>query len=207
LASLKAIAAVCNAICYILESAAEEDKAELGFSDMALSFQVFGSKDFTKKAINVGASVFLYRVLPNLTHRTPAGRTLPNGRRQRSRLPVDLHLLVTAWGDAADTQNKIVGWMLRTLEDYPSIPANVLNQLHPKTFQPDETVDLVINEMSGEELLHLWEVLSGEDTSYQISIPYVVRAVQLESRREQPEGEPVQVRSLGMGVLEGGPQE
>jgi hypothetical protein len=194
LAGVTALAAVCEAIRHVLESTASAEN--LGFE---MKFKVYGPADFPDGEVKTGVSVFLYRVLPNLTHRTPAGRLGPDGRRQRTRLPVDMHIILTAWGQTSDTQNTIVGWMMRTLEDYPTIPASVLNISHPGTFAPDEGIELVISEMPGEELLRLWELL-GEHL-YRVSVPYVARAVFLDSRLQEPAGEPVQVRVASVGFL------
>ena len=195
MAGIRAIAATCEAVRHVLESAAAAD--DLGF---AMTFRVYGPAEFglAEPLITNGVSVFLYRVLPNLSHRTPAGRTLPDGRRHRTHLPVDLHLLLTVWASLPETQNTIVAWLMRTLEDYPTLPASLLNINHEGTFAAEESVELVLNEMPGEEILHLWEVLGQR--IYQISVPYVVRALFLESQRIEAVAEPVQVRTFAMGV-------
>jgi hypothetical protein len=195
MAGVRAVAATCEAVRHVLESAAAADS--LGFD---MQFQVYGPADFGREdpPITTGVSVFLYRVLPNLSHRTPAGRVLPDGRRHRSHLPVDLHLLLTIWAGLPETQNTIVAWLMRTLEDYPTLPASLLNINHEGTFAAEESVELVLNEMAGEEILHLWEVLGQR--IYQISIPYVVRALFIESQRIEPVAEPVQVRTFAVGV-------
>ncbi len=48
--------------------------------------------------------------------------------------------------------------------------------------------------------MHLWEVL-GQQTTYHISVPYVARALFIESQRETTTAGPVQARVLDMGVL------
>jgi hypothetical protein len=197
-ATVNAINATCLAIRHVLETAAEADN--LGVD---LHIRVYGPADFrgdTNNAITTGVSIFLYRVLPNLNHRTPAGRLEPDGARHRTQLPLDLHILLTAWATLPETENMIVGWMMRTLEDYPTLPASVLNSGVAGTFRPDESVELVIGEMPGEEVLHLWEVLG--ERIYHISIPYVARAVFIESDLIQSRGEPVQTRTLDMRALE-----
>ncbi len=192
MADEKAIRAVCEAICHILRSAAKAD-------NLKADFQVYGPADFKDNTVKSGVTIFLYRVLPNLSHRTPAGGLLPNGHRQRTKLPLDLHLLLTVWSKDPDTEHLLVAWMMRTLEDYPTIPASILNIKHEKTFATDESIELVIGEMGGEEILHLWEVL-GERV-YHITIPYVARMVTIESRREELAGEPMQVRALDLRRL------
>lgn len=188
----------------------EAQRTELGLDTIDPQFAVYTSKDFSDPAgqreVTVGATVFLYRVLPNIHRRTPAGRVLPDGRRRRTSLPLDLHLIVTIWGDQADTQNLLVGWVLRELEDYPTIPASVLNLNQAQAvFDPEESVELTISEMSGEEILQLWDQLgNGGDIYYRISIPYIVRAVSVESSRFVETGDPTQVRTLDMQRFDGG---
>jgi hypothetical protein len=203
MATTEAVSAVCETIARLLTTSATED----GLDIPNVSFQVYSSQDFTAtdRRVRSGASIFLYRVLPNLSHRTPAGRLLSNGTRQIHRLPLDLHLIVTIWGNTADTQARLVGWVLRTLEDYPVIPASTLNGGRAGVFQEeDESVELLLSEIDSEELLQLWDVLGNGDLQYQVSIPYLVRNVQIDSQRVREAGEPVQVRTADMQRLQGG---
>ncbi|MEM6353987.1 MAG: DUF4255 domain-containing protein [Cyanobacteria bacterium J06639_14] len=221
MASFHGIAAVCEAIAHILDTAmTEEEQNTLGLSGSTLTFSVYQSDDFgtantdgDRATITAGASIFLYRVMPNLSHRTPSGRTLPDGSQQLTQLPVDLHLIVTIRGGRASTQNLLVGWVMRTLEDYPVIPATVLNHAAGNLFSSpqnqaffanDEAVELVLGEMSGEELLQLWDTLGDGDGRYQISIPYLVRNLFIDSTRSRTLGAPVQVRTADIQALTGG---
>ena len=213
MASVHGIAAVCEAITHILKTSMTNEQAmELGLGELSPTFAVYRTDDFEPsmqnpgaESMTSGASIFLYRVLPNLSHRTPAGRLLPDGTQQLTQLPLDLHLLVTIWGEDASTQNLLVGWVMRTLEDYPIIPATILNLAANRTvFAEDEAVELLLSEMSGEELLQLWDTLGSADGRYQISIPYLVRNLFIDSMRSRPLGEPVQVRTADMQAIAGG---
>jgi hypothetical protein len=200
-ATTDAINAVCNAIIHILQSAMAAQRVALGFDQINPQFAVYSSRDFTdppgQVEVTTGATVFLYRVLPNIHHRTPAGRILPDGQRQRPKLPLDLHLIVTIWGANPVSQNRLVGWVTRTLEDYPTIPPAILNLNATRPiFNPDEAVELTISEMSGDELLQIWDQLGDGNVTYHISIPYLVRAVGIESQRVLNELEAVQIRSM-----------
>jgi hypothetical protein len=202
-ATVNAIAGVCEAIRLILDSTMEADVAELGLTSMKPVFEVVNATRYASMPTNNTLTVMAYRVLPNLSHRTPAGRLLPNGGRQRTRLPVDLHLFVTIWATSASTQNKLIAWAMRTLEDYPTLPASLLNMEYPGTFAQDEAVELAIGELTLEETLNLWEKLSKNETGYQVSIPYIARAIFLESKREDPAGDLVQIREFDFDGLEG----
>jgi hypothetical protein len=129
---------------------------------------------------------------------------LPDGRRQFTKLPLDLNIIITIWGENPDTQNRLVGWVLRTLEDYSVIPASVLNIGSTRPiFEEDEVVEVILSEISGEELLQLWEMIGNGDQYYQISIPYLVRNVRIDSRRTNELGEPVQVRTSDLRRING----
>jgi hypothetical protein len=192
MAGTRAIAATLNAIRHVLEVEAPGTD----FGGVQLQFAVYGPDDFRTGEVTSGASIFLYRVLPNLSHRIPSGRIQPDGSRRRTQLPVDVHVLLTAWASSAATENAIVGWMMRTIEDYPTLPASILNVNDPGVFRDEESVEIVIGEMPGEELLHLWEVLG--QGRYHVTIPYVARAIYIESQREMVGAGSVQTRALDM---------
>jgi hypothetical protein len=90
------------------------------------------------------------------------------------------------------------------LEDYPLIPAAVLNiGSTTPVFTDTEAVELLLSEMEGEELLQLWDMLGNGEVHYQITIPYLVRSLLLDSRRTLATGEPVQSRTLEMYEFDG----
>jgi hypothetical protein len=187
MATYRAISAVSDAIVHLLRS----QYTPQDFDGNQLQFAVYLAKDFISP-MDAGISVFLYRIYPNGNLRTPPGRSGPDGRRQRPMLPLDLHFLVTAWAKDASLQHAIAAWMMRILEDTPSLPTGLLNYRFLNTFQSDETVELVLTELTTEELFRIWEVIVNN--AYQISVPYVARNVRIESTRLVTPGEPVQER-------------
>ena len=99
MASYRAVSAISEAVINLLSS-------HFRFEDFnnQLEFRIYQAQDFSR-AMEAGVSLFLYRILPNGTYRTPTGRLGPNGRRYNTRLPVDLHFILTAWGrDASSTE-------------------------------------------------------------------------------------------------------
>ncbi len=116
----------------------------------------------------------------------------PNGQAYRYQLPVDLHFLLTAWAQDASLQHTIAGWMMRVIEDTPTLPAGLLNRKFPNLFESNETVTITAAELNTEELFRIWEVIVHH--SYQISVPYVVRQVRIDSSRQFTTGRPVQER-------------
>jgi hypothetical protein len=158
-----------------------------------LEFKVYSAKDFTQP-MDSGVSLYLYRVFVNGSHRAPKGRVESDGTRHRTKLPLDLHFLLTAWGRDASLQHAIAGWMMRMMEDTPVLPAGLLNTRVQDVFDPGETMELSLGELDTENLLRLWEILT--QNLYHISIPYIARNIYIESTRTLAQGASVQERTF-----------
>ncbi len=191
MADYRAIMTVGKAVIELLRSNYSQNRDDFNHE---LEFDVYRAKDFSTKPIIAGVSLFLYRVFPNGTQRTPSGRIGPNGQRYQTQLPIDLHFLLTAWGQDASLQQKIAGWMMRTLEDMPILPASLLNSAVPDIFRPDETVEISLAELDTEILVRMWNMLLEID--YQLSVPYIARNIRIESTQIIAPGEPVQERTF-----------
>ena len=187
------IASTLEAVVRVLRAA--YDPAD--FNGAVLDFQVYVSDDFTHP-MEQGVSLFLYRIYPNGAVRAPQGRLLPDGRRQRTKLPLDLHFLATAWARKASLQHEIAGWMMRVIEDNPVLTADLLNAPRPGVFHPEETVALNHTDLSVEDTFRIWDTVI--DHSYQLSVPYVARTVEIESPRLDGYGT-VQERVFAPGQL------
>jgi len=174
MATYAAIAATCETVVRLLRSNYDPSM----FNGAVLDFQVYVAHDFTTP-MQEGVSVFLYRIYQNGNNRTPAGRLLPDGSRQATKLPIDLHFLLTAWAQKASLQNEIAGWMMRVMEDNATLPASLLNAAQPGVFRPDEGVDITLTELSVEDMFRVWEVMIGH--VYQLSVPYQARMIEIES--------------------------
>lgn len=161
-----------------------------------LEFKVFSSRDFTNNTISNGASLFVYRLYANGAYRTPAGRLGPDGKKLLTELPLEMHFLITVWGKDPSLQLTLAGWIMRILEDTPSLPVGLLNSVIPGTFNHDETVDISLAELRTEDLLRIWDVIGLN--VYQLSIPYVARVIHIESDQTliAPDRDLVQQRML-----------
>ena len=194
MATYRGIEATCQAVAGLLR-----DNYDPTAFNRDLDFQVLSTGAFTA-GLNAGVSVFLYRIMVNDAHRTPPGRRTDTGALTHTQLPVDLHLILTAWAPEASLQQVIAGWMMRTLEDNRILPPGLLNRMLGGVFRDDEAVELLTGDMVTEDLLHLWEVLGTGH--YQLSVPYVARNVRIESHREIDVGALVQERTTHYAVPE-----
>jgi hypothetical protein len=202
-ATYRAIEATCKATIYLLKSNYKKSLFENGYDPLSspMEFEVYSTANFLTP-MEAGISLFLYRILPNGTFRTPPGRIGPNGERYDTKLPLDLHFLLTAWAKEASLQQALLGWMMRILEDTPILPYGLLERSLAGVFQPDEAVEIVLAELNTEDLLHIWETLPH--ANYQLSVAYMARNVRLESSRASAVGRTVQKRRYDYQKVENG---
>jgi hypothetical protein len=195
-ATYHAIAAVGQALLGMLEDACPRDEFP------AAQFALFQAADFQNPPIKEGVSLYLYRVAVNGTQRNRPARLAPGGRRFRPSLPLDLHYLMTPWAETAAKQQRLLGWSMRVLEDMAILPAGLLNHPGPEpdTFAPAETVELVCEPISLQDMANVWEAFK---MNLQLSAAYVARMVLIDSALEVAEGPPAQTRALGFAK---GPQ-
>jgi hypothetical protein len=188
MAKSQAIAATSEAILGLLQSAA------VGGEFDGLTFAHYQASDF-ESPMSAGISLYLYRLTVSSNRNLPA-RLGPDGRRYLPPLPLDLHFLVTAWADDAIKQQRLLGFAIRTLEDTPILPAGVLNEHGPEpdVFRPEETVELVFESLSVQDISSVWDVAQ---TKEQPSAPYTARMVEIESEVSLEEAAAVQTRELG----------
>jgi hypothetical protein len=174
MADFRAIMAVNEAIVKLLRSnyRAEDFNNEL-------EFKVFTSKDFTDNTISNGVSVFPYRIFVNGVNRLPTGRLGRNGEQMKNKLPLEFHCLITLWGQDSTLQNTLAGWVMRVIEDNPTLHSNLLNSAVADVFSHDESVDISFAELSTEDMFRIWDVLGVN--VYQLSIPYLIRVIELDS--------------------------
>jgi hypothetical protein len=189
MATTSAIAATAEAIIRLLRSSYDPTQ----FNNAPLDFQVYVANDFLNP-MDEGVSLLLYRIFQDGTNRTPPGRLQPNGQRGPTKLPLELHFLLTAWAKTGSLQDEIAGWMMRTLEDNPVLYPSLLNSYKPDVFFPEETVEISLAQLSTEDMFDIWDVIIRH--TYQLSVPYVARVVRIESTLSSVTGAQIQERFM-----------
>lgn len=194
MANFNAIAATSEALRRYLKEAPRPDFPQL-------DVDLYQAADFQKPVPAGGRiSLFLFRVAVNTTRRNLPPR-LGEDRKTRYRAPVplDLFFLMSAWALNAEFQQRLLGWCVRTLEDAPILPASMLNRLQTKAvFRETETVELVCDPLSLQDLNVIWEVVKPNPP---LSISYVARMIAIESEIPLVEGDLVQTRTFDMNQL------
>jgi hypothetical protein len=195
MATHRGIESACRAVVELLR-----DNYDPSAFNRDLEFTVLSTGGF-ESGLTAGVSVYPYRIMINEAHRTPPGRRGDDGELRNTQLPLDIHMILTAWAPEPSLQHSIAGWMMRTMEDHRVLPPGLLNRLTPGVFRDDEAVEILVGEMVTEDLLHLWELLgSGR---YQLSVPYVARNIRIESQRELITAAPVQERITDYATVAG----
>ena len=173
MAKHNAIAAVGQAILGLLSAARSSPEFAKA------QFELYQGHNF-QSPMDKGICLYLHRITPSSNIRNLPTRLAPNGKRFRPSLPIDLHYLLIAWAPEPVQQQLLLGWAMRELENTPVLSASLLNQHSPEqdTFDPSETVDLVIDNIPALEMAAIWEVASQHT---QLSVPYVARTVRIDS--------------------------
>ena len=194
MATYRAIAATGLAIRGLLENScpvAEFPNAE---------FELYRPNNFDSP-MAIGVSLYLYRVAVNTSRRNQPPTIGPDGKRRRPPLPLDLSYMLTVWGQTAEVQHRLLGWAMRELENTPILPSSLLNHYvsETDTFRPDETVELICDATSLQDLNTLWEGFKANKTNQHLSVTYTARMLLIESELEISEYPPVQTRVLEIG--------
>jgi hypothetical protein len=194
LATYHAISAIGQAVVSLLKSA----RAASEFP--SIDVRLFQAKDVQSVTEFEGLSLFLYRVAVSGARRQMPAAIAPSGQLYRRPLPVDLFYLLTPWARTAEMQHLLLAWAMRTIEDSPSLPAALLNSHFPndRPFRSDETVELLHDPLSVQDLNNIWEILGKHNV--QVSTSYLVRVVPIDSQQlEPPDAGPVQTRVFDTG--------
>lgn len=177
MAGFAGIAAVGTSIERFLNRCFELEEPVEGIAARTTAVLVSG-QDFERSVIGdriprPGLSIFLYRIEINKSTRAAwSGVGSASGR---SHLPVDLHYILTAWGENAEAEHRILG---KTLQCLDSVPVLTGPLLHPSGgWAPNESVQLLCGELSTEELMRTFDSLP---IKYRLSICYVARLARID---------------------------
>ncbi|WP_457353994.1 DUF4255 domain-containing protein [Roseateles sp. P5_D6] len=191
MANHRAIAAASTALAGLIRDHYPRDEFGAG-----LEVQLYQMRDF-ESPMQDGFSVCLYRVAINGSVRNLTMRRSPDGRNFRPSLPLDLHYMVTPWAQDAEMQHRMLGWVMRLMEDTGTLSAGHLNHYlsETDTFAPHEALDLVCDPLSLTDYLTLWDRLQPRLPA---SATYTLRMAFIDSDVHVEGGAAVQTRRFDM---------
>jgi len=191
MANYRAIAAVSSALQGLIRDRYPRDEFGAG-----LEIALYQTRNF-ESPMQDGFSVYLFRVAINGAVRNLTLRRTPDGRRFRPSLPLDLHYMITPWAQDVERQHRMLGWVMRTMEDIGVFSAGHLNHYvsETDTFAPHEGLEIICDPLSLSDYLTLWDRLRPRLPA---SATYALRMVLIDSDVRIPDGSPVQTRQFDM---------
>lgn len=173
MANYRAIAAASTTLQSLLRDRYPRDAFGTG-----LPVELYQPKDFATP-MGEGIAVCLWRVAPNTTRRNLPPRTDALGRRFRPSLPIDLNYLLVPFAEQAERQQRLLGWLLRAMEDLGPLVAAQLNHALSESdvFADVESVDLLNDPLALADYLTLWDRIKALPPS----ATYVMRLLLLDS--------------------------
>lgn len=173
MANYRAIAATSTALAGLLRDRYPRDEFGAG-----LDISLYQARDF-ESPMQDGFSIYLFRVAVNGAMRNLTLRRSPDGRRYRPSLPLDLHYMITPWAQDSERQQRMLGWVMRLMEDTSVLSAGHLNHYMPETdtFGAQEGIEVVCDPLSLNDYLTLWDRLRRLPSS----ATYAMRMVLIDS--------------------------
>ena len=192
MANYRAIAATGAAIAGLIRDRYPREEFGTG-----LQVVLYQTRDFDSPMEQDGFSVYLFRVAVNGTVRNRPPRRAPDGRRFRASLPLDLYFMITPWAQDVERQLRMLGWVMRTMEDVGVLSAGHLNHYlqETDTFAPHEGLELICDPLSLNDYLTLWDRLRPRLPA---SATYTLRVVTLDSEIVMDDAGPLQSREYGL---------
>ena len=172
MANYSAIYSVGNSIGQYLQSVYPTDLS----TNFACTFRVVSSTEIANEEtteLDKTVSIFLHRVTVNENFR--AASVLTNSPNKQPVVYLDLHYLLTYWGTSAQAEQTILGWTIQQLQTAPILDSSILSS--DAGWDPTETVQLVLADLSLEDILRIWDALGPK---YRLSVGYIARVVRID---------------------------
>ena len=165
-----------------------------------LNVDCYQAKDIEKGLTGDGFAILMWRVAINTQRRARGPRVDIFGRRFKPSLPLDISFLVIPVASAVEKQLRMLGWVMRALEDAGAITAAQLNDYlaEDSIFAVDEDIDLVCDPLSVVDQLSMWDRIRR----HPLFANYVVRMVLLDSALDLDDTGIVLERGFEVGVAE-----
>jgi len=194
MAQHQAIAAVAAAIRGLIRERYPRDAFD------TLTVEMYQAKDIEKGLTVDGFAILPWRVAINTQRRARGPRVDIFGRRFRPALPLDLSFLIIPVASSTEKQLRMLGWMMRALEDAGSITAAQLNDYLTEDgiFSVEEDVDLVCDPLSVVDQLSMWDRIRR----HPLFVNYLVRMVLIDSNQALDDTGIVLERGFGVGIAE-----
>lgn len=166
-------------------------------SDYPCEFRLISSGELAEtESMGTAVTLYLYRIEidPNTRNQTH----LRGSKITPHPLSLALFYLIMIWADSALAEHTITAWVMSQLHQHPILDKSTLSG--SGEWDGADQIHIVPMEMSNEDLMRLWDVLTP---NYRLSLPYIARVVRIDPD-EVAAGRPVVATRFGYGELESG---
>ena len=165
-----------------------------------LTVEVYQAKDVEKGITDEGFAIVLWRIGVNAQLRARGPRTDPFGRRFRSSLPLDLSFIVIPVSTSAEKQLRMLGWLLREIEDSGVVTAAQFNEYlgEDSIFSAAEDAEIVLDPLSVADQLTMWDRIR----KHPLIAHFQMRTLLIDSAQAIDENEPVVERAFEARPME-----
>lgn len=163
-------------------------------SEYPCEFRLISSGELAENE-NLGTSVTIYLYRAEIDKNTRNQAYTRDSKLITHPLSLALFYLIIVWADSALAEHTITSWVMSQLHQHPILDKSTLSA--SGNWHHGDQVSVVPMEMSNEDLMRLWDVLSP---NYRLSLPYVARVVRIEPD-EVEEGLPVVATRFGYGDI------
>jgi hypothetical protein len=118
-------------------------------------------------------TLYLYRVTVD-----PHTRNVPclNGTDGQVPLSLALHYLLSVWCDTAQTEQLVLGWVMRQLYEHQALTPSDL--VPDAGWEASDVIQVVPSELTNEDTMRIWDALQP---GYRLSVSYTARVVRIDS--------------------------
>jgi hypothetical protein len=194
MAQYQAIAAVAAAIRGLIRERYPRDAFN------SLTVEIYQAKEIEKGLTGDGFAILPWRVAINTQRRARGPRVDIFGRRFKPSLPIDVSFMIIPVASSSEKQLRMLGWVMRALEDAGPITAAQLNDYltEDNNFTVEEDVDLVCDPLALADQLNMWDRIR----KHPLFANYLVRMVLIDSALPLDENGVVLERGFGVGLAE-----
>lgn len=145
--------------------------------------KLLGSQELATAPSGQALGIYLYRLAVDPFARNRYLAAAEGRQSPRPELPVNLHVLIIGWSESSEQEISYLSAAMQVIGSSMSLDVSHLG-LSNAGWGESDTVQIVPEEMSTEDLTRLWDSLP---TGYRLCVPYIIKTIRLAPDRESAE--------------------